>query len=130
MKYKCMIVLAIMLASVLAMAFCSIAADPMLANQDAPATIHPPAVMASPTPTVASTLASTPTPLPALLRCVVSVGLLNLRKGPGIEYGVLTVLAENDVLAIVDDSDWALVITPSGVAGWVNKSYVRCLEAK
>ena len=59
---------------------------------------------------------------------------LNLRKGPHISYGVMTVLPDGAAVEILDlplDVEvpgWALVKTGAGI-GWVNATFLTEAEA-
>ena len=55
---------------------------------------------------------------------------LNLRTGPGPGYGVLEVLSSGAPLTVlplpygVEVKDWALVLSQSGIRGWVMTDYL------
>ena len=56
---------------------------------------------------------------------VVNTGALNVRTGPGLSYGVVTVLNQGNVMTLLGrnaDSSWAYVQTATAVIGWVNAS--------
>lgn len=92
-------------------------------------------VLLAPTPTEApAALATTPTPIPrqsptAQDTCTVSTGVpagyLNLRAGPGMEYAVLRVLNEGEVLTIVTPGAWHEVTDAEGNTGYVNSTYCK-----
>ncbi len=53
----------------------------------------------------------------------VVTGQLNVRSGPGLEYGVLTTLSQGNVVNLLGrnvDSTWAYIQTATAVVGWVN----------
>ncbi|MCA9942070.1 MAG: SH3 domain-containing protein [Ardenticatenaceae bacterium] len=56
---------------------------------------------------------------------VVKTGALNVRSGPSVAYGVVTVVNQGNVLTLLGrtaDSTWAYVQTASSHIGWVNAS--------
>jgi esterase/lipase superfamily enzyme len=75
---------------------------------------------------------ATPTPIPAPDNLIVPDGIkvvtnrLNLRQGPGLNYGVMNVLKFGAVLTITGvstDVQWINVITSDGQPGWVFNWY-------
>ena len=63
-------------------------------------------------------LAQTPT-------AEIVTGALNVRSGPGLEYSVVTVVNQGNVVNLLGrnaDSTWAYVQTATAVLGWVNAS--------
>ena len=56
---------------------------------------------------------------------------LNLRKGAGTSYGVITTLPKGTTVTVVDNSnsEWAKVRTSSGVEGWCSKEYLEFSES-
>lgn len=85
--------------------------------------------------------ADSPAPSPTPQVCKVSTGYdngrLNLRTGPGVEYAVIRVLAEGEVLTVLipspvlsgdegilsEDKGWLAVIDAEGRTGYVNSRY-------
>lgn len=58
----------------------------------------------------------------------VNTGRLNVRSGPGIEHGVITVIDRGTSVTLTHRnaaSTWARIILPNGTQGWVNASYLR-----
>jgi N-acetylmuramoyl-L-alanine amidase len=56
---------------------------------------------------------------------VVATGALNVRSGPGLQYGVVTVVVGGERVTLLGrnaNSSWALIRTTSNVEGWVNAS--------
>ncbi len=56
---------------------------------------------------------------------VVNTGALNVRSGPGVEYGIVTVVYQNNVVTLLGrnaDSTWAYIQTATTAVGWVNAS--------
>lgn len=74
---------------------------------------------------------ATPTPVvttPTYVTGVVNTGALNVRSGPGVQYGVIDAVYSGDVLILVGrnaDSTWINVQTPDNVVGWVNARYLN-----
>lgn len=52
---------------------------------------------------------------------------LNLRKGPGLSYGVLFTITKGATVTVLDDSnpDWVKVKTGSGAQGWCSREYLQ-----
>lgn len=53
---------------------------------------------------------------------------LNVRTGPGIAYTRLTTLSNAQVVTVIgrnSSGTWLKIITPSGVTGWSNASFLR-----
>jgi uncharacterized protein YgiM (DUF1202 family) len=64
---------------------------------------------------------------PAAPTGIVNTGALNIRSGPGVAYGVVTVAYHGQVLTLLGrnaNSSWAQVRTNAGVQGWVNASLI------
>jgi len=58
-------------------------------------------------------------------QCTVTT-ILNLRAGPGTADRVIAVLSAGDTLTITQAAvGWARVLTGTGQAGWVNKTYCK-----
>ena len=54
-------------------------------------------------------------------------GTVNLRENAGMQYAVLTVLHEGDILDYLDkDQDGWKYVQLNVYTGWVNSSYVQC----
>ncbi len=56
---------------------------------------------------------------------VVVTGQLNVRSGPGLEYGVVTTVSQGNVVNLLGrnaDSTWAYIQTATALIGWVNAS--------
>ncbi len=92
-------------------------------------------LLETPTPQVTSTntpqIKSTPSATPT--RCEVKTGiedggLLNLRAGPGMNYGSIQVLHEGEIIltANTPDRDGWRNVTAENVTGWVNTKYITC----
>lgn len=62
----------------------------------------------------------------------VKQGLLNLRSGPGLQYKVIAVLNEGEILTgkFVPTADWQKVTIPTGTEGWVNQNYINCKQGE
>ena len=57
---------------------------------------------------------------------VIATDALNLRRGPGLSYGVIAWLNPGDRLTILQTRNaWAEVQTTQGVRGWINLTYCR-----
>ena len=58
---------------------------------------------------------------------VVTADVLNVRKGPGTNYGIATTIRKNEVYTIVEEkSGWGLLKAyKSGRNGWVSLSYMK-----
>lgn len=57
----------------------------------------------------------------------VNTGSLNVRSGPGVSYGILTSIGRGTVVTLLGRNNaatWAQILTPAGVNGWVNASYM------
>ena len=76
--------------------------------------------------TVGKTVASTPAqaaPVDKSYKVKVTASALNVRKGPGTNYGVATVIKKNEIYTIVDEtSGWGKL--KSG-AGWISLKYTQ-----
>lgn len=54
----------------------------------------------------------------------VTANALNVRKGPGVEYDIITTLAQNTVITIVEiENNWGKIIN----SGWINLKYCEKL---
>jgi uncharacterized protein YgiM (DUF1202 family) len=85
----------------------------------------------SSTPTAALTQVSktsSPVPFPT---CTVSTGIdagrLNIRTGAGLQYDVIRVLQEGEVLNMTggQSGNWIQVITTRNDTGWINKKFCK-----
>ncbi|EMS74255.1 C40 family peptidase [Ruminiclostridium cellobioparum] len=55
---------------------------------------------------------------------------VNLRKGPGTGYGVISQMNKGDVLTVTEPSgSWYKVKTSGGTVGWVSSSYISLDQA-
>ena len=59
----------------------------------------------------------------------VTTGLLNVRSGPGVEYGVVTTVSGGSTVTLLgrnEDSSWVYIETAAAVKGWVssNPAYI------
>jgi SH3-like domain-containing protein len=66
----------------------------------------------------------TPTPMPI---GIVTIGNLNVRLGPGTEYGYVgAVYKDNEVIVLGRNSEnsWLNIKTPEGKSGWVSAQYI------
>ncbi|MBX3062133.1 MAG: SH3 domain-containing protein [Anaerolineae bacterium] len=71
-----------------------------------------------------------PPPPPSGVNAVVQyASRLNVRTGPGINYGIITTIDRNTVLALSArnaDASWVRVTTlPGGTVGWVSRAYLQ-----
>lgn len=60
--------------------------------------------------------------------CTITIkdGTLNVRKGPGTSYAVVTTVKNGEVVTLTDDSSsWYKIKTQSGKEGYVSSSYVK-----
>jgi uncharacterized protein YgiM (DUF1202 family) len=65
---------------------------------------------------------------PAPSTAVVTTGALNVRSGPGIGYGVVTVVRQGNVVTLIGRnsvSSWAQVRLAGGQVGWVNAALIQ-----
>lgn len=87
-------------------------------------------VVAPPAATV-HTVAPTPAAAqPFGRRVAVTVGALNVRQGPGMDYPVLMRVGFDEVLTVTAESPgWYAVRTASGGTGWVMVQFTRRLAA-
>lgn len=56
---------------------------------------------------------------------VIETGQLNIRSGPGIEYGIVNTVNQGAIVTLLGrnaDSSWAYIQTVAAVRGWVNAS--------
>jgi len=50
-------------------------------------------------------------------------GALNIRTGPGTQYGVIRTLAEGETLQVIERAAWLQVIDATGTRGFINARY-------
>ena len=79
---------------------------------------------------------ATPVPLPSVTLppgvpwAAITADILNVRRGPGTNYGALGQLQQNDVVEIAGknvDGSWLQVVYPTGTIGrgWISASYAQ-----
>ncbi len=59
---------------------------------------------------------------------VVNTAALNVRTGPGVNYGVTAVLYQGQSVALIGrnaDSSWVKIRLMNGSVGWINSAYVQ-----
>lgn len=59
---------------------------------------------------------------------IVSTGALNVRSGPGLEFGIITTTYQGHAVAVLGRSGfntWVEIRTFDGVVGWVNSNYLQ-----
>ncbi len=59
---------------------------------------------------------------------IVSTGALNVRSGPGLEFGIITTSYQGHAVAVLGRSGfntWVEIRTFDGVVGWVNSNYLQ-----
>lgn len=68
-----------------------------------------------------------PTPVPTTGTATVNIYRLNVRQGPGTNYGIITTLNRGDVLQLAGyrnaAATWIKVILPNGTPGWLSAIY-------
>lgn len=64
---------------------------------------------------------------PVVKKCVVTATKLNLRKGPGTDTEVLTILSMGDKLEITSETPRFYAVKASGFNGFVMKDFVSVL---
>jgi uncharacterized protein YkwD len=63
--------------------------------------------------------------------CVIATKRLNVRTGPGVEYPVVTSLAEDTKLSVIGAiNNWFVVILPDQSVGMVSKNFVNITKFK
>jgi uncharacterized protein YgiM (DUF1202 family) len=58
---------------------------------------------------------------------VINTGALNVRQGPGVNYGVTTTAFKGQTITLLgrsNDSSWVKIRTSGNQEGWVNASYI------
>jgi len=78
-------------------------------NQTAAASVTPPKI-------------ATPTPETCTVRTNVPDGKLNLRTGPGTNYSVIRVLAEGEVVTVIERGAW-LEVSTRNRTGFIHSHY-------
>jgi uncharacterized protein YgiM (DUF1202 family) len=72
------------------------------------------------------TVTRSPTPFPSCtVRTGVPAGVLNMRTGAGVGYGVIRVLREGEILKVTQRADWLKVIDAKGKQGFINARYCK-----
>lgn len=62
---------------------------------------------------------------------VVTGSVVNIRKGPGTSYGVVTKTKAGQQFAVLEDSGgWLRVRLHNGTEGWISKDYVNVMSAE
>jgi len=68
-----------------------------------------------------------PTPQPAQPSAIVNTPFLNLREGPGANFGILRKMARGQTMTLQGrnaDARWVLVVLPDGQTGWASARYL------
>lgn len=82
-------------------------------------------VMDGTTTTPSTTATATPTPPTTTYWATVNTGAANVRSGPGIGYGIVTVTTQGQYVSLLarnSISSWAKVQLTNGTVGWINAS--------
>lgn len=92
--------------------------------------LYTPVSTVTASPMASSTKAvSTVTVLPSPTGCIVSTGTgagyLNLRTGPGVQYAVIRVLEEKELLTVMTAGAWYEVTDAKGNHGFVNSRFCK-----
>ncbi len=62
---------------------------------------------------------------------IVEVDLLNVRSGPGTNYGIVNQLSRSTAIAVLQEQNsWLRVILPGGGQGWIAGWYTAAAECK
>ncbi|MBE2200758.1 MAG: SH3 domain-containing protein [Anaerolinea sp.] len=59
---------------------------------------------------------------------VITTGALNVRSGPGVQYGVVTAVSQGQSVALLgrnSSSSWVKIQTGGGQQGWINAAYIQ-----
>jgi uncharacterized protein YraI len=99
---------------------------PAPAATDTPIPTNTPKVPLTDTPSSPPTPVSTPTPIPQP-QATVATKVLNVRSGPGTNYGRVKQAEEGEKLKVVgrtEASDWLKIVTGDGQEGWVAAEFV------
>lgn len=76
--------------------------------------------------------ASEPAPEPSQQAQLIAPGAVNIRSGPGLNYGVIGALSANTAMPIVGrngEGTWWQIKTPNDTRGWVANSVVEASNA-
>jgi uncharacterized protein YraI len=70
-----------------------------------------------------------PTPIPVTTgTATINIYRLNIRQGPGTNFGIITTLNRGDVLSLAGyrnaAATWIKIVLPNGTQGWVSAIYV------
>lgn len=104
---------------------------PPTATRTATATELPTATATAtltPTATLTATASATPTATPTVFGVVRSQRRVNVRRGPGTNFGIIDSLAPGSgaqVLGVNDEDDWYRVLLADGDEGWVSQSLLE-----
>ncbi len=77
-------------------------------------------------PTLTATF--TPSPTPPVIGVVASLQSVNVREGPGLEFGTLAVLRPGtgvEVLGTNADGSWLNILMDDGVQGWISRALLN-----
>lgn len=67
--------------------------------------------------------------IPAKKELMITAKVLNVRKGPGTNYGLVTKIGLNEKHTIVDEKNGWYKILVGKLQGWVSDNYVKVLQA-
>jgi uncharacterized protein YgiM (DUF1202 family) len=81
-----------------------------------------PTVTAAPGPTARPIQLPTPSPT-CQVRTGIPAGFLNMRRGAGVQFAVIRVLDEGEILKVIQRAAWLKVIDEEGQQGFVNARY-------
>ncbi len=115
--YKLVLVIALALTSCGALNYSIIPAKPTATTQ-----ATAPATKSSSKP---EKLITTPAPDTCTVTTGAPVGYLNLRNGAGVQYAVIRVLTEGEVLTVVTRGAWHEVTDTRGNHGYINSTYCK-----
>ena len=68
------------------------------------------------------------TTTPPTATALVNTGALNVRSGPGLNFGILEVVYQGTRVTLLGrtaDATWVQIRTPNGIVGWVNSNLVQ-----
>ena len=108
---------------------------PPTATATATATAMPtdtPTATESPTATPTATATATPTATPTVFGIVRSQRRANVRRGPGVNHGIIASLAPGSgvqVLGTNDGDDWYRVALADGAEGWMSQTLLELDDA-
>lgn len=63
---------------------------------------------------------------------VITTGALNMRMGPGVQYGVVTAVSQGQTVTLLarnSGSSWVKVQTAGGQQGWISTAYIQANTA-